>query len=88
MRQIIISCIDAASLNLIFQVNPQQQTRTIRPKADSSVVVTVLDSAPITVSVPAELELDDPAFMQYVAQEALTLHKQQIRGIDLCCAVA
>ena len=84
----MICCTDAASLHLISQVNPQQQVRTIRPKADSSVVVTVLDSAPITISVPAELELDDPAFIQYVAQEALTLHKQQIRGIDLFCVVA
>ena len=52
------------------------------PKADSSVVVTILDSAPITVLVPADLEVDDPIFMQYVAQEALMLHKQQIRGTD------
>lgn len=54
----------------------------VSPEADSGVAVTLLDSAPITVSVPAELEVDDPAFIQYVAQEALTLHKQQIRGID------
>lgn len=54
----------------------------VSPEADSGVTVTLLDSAPITVSVPAELEVDDPAFIQYVAQEALTLHKQQIKGID------
>lgn len=54
----------------------------VSPEADSEVVVTLLDSVPITVSVPAELEVDDPAFIQYVAQEALTLHKQQIRSID------
>lgn len=64
----------------MFQVNPQM--KNIRPKADSSVVVTLLDSAPITVSVPAELEVDDPTFIQYVALEALSLHKQLIRGID------
>lgn len=74
--QNIICCIaitDAVSLNFIFQVNPQQQMKSIRPKTDSSVVVTILDSAPITISVPAELEVDDNAFIQYVAQEALTL---------------
>ena len=62
--------------------------KNIRPKADSIVTVTLLDSAPITVSVPAELDVDDPAFIQYAAQEALSLHKQQIRGIDSGTVVA
>lgn len=44
--------------------------------------MTILDSAPITVVVAADLEVDDPAFIQHAAQEALTLHKQQIRGTD------
>ncbi|KAM7390307.1 hypothetical protein PAMA_008467 [Pampus argenteus] len=64
----------------VITVNSQQQVKSNTHKADSSVVVTVLDSAPITVSVPAHLEVDQPIFIQYVAQEALTLHKQQIRG--------
>ncbi|XP_042337588.1 clusterin-like protein 1 [Plectropomus leopardus] len=72
----------------VITVNPQQQLRTITPKTDSIVVVTVLDSAPITVSVPAELEVDDPAFIQYVAQEALMLHKRLIRDIDRGSTVA
>ncbi|XP_078136362.1 clusterin-like protein 1 [Sander vitreus] len=72
----------------VISVNPQQQMKSIRPKPDSSVVVTMLDSAPITISVPAELEVDDNAFIQYVAQEALTLYKQQIRGIDPSSVVA
>ncbi|XP_065805022.1 clusterin-like protein 1 [Labrus bergylta] len=66
----------------VITVNQQQQMKTIRPKADSSVTVTILDSAPLTVSVPADLEVDDPAFIQYAAQEALTLHKRQIRGTE------
>ncbi|KAI9516612.1 hypothetical protein NQZ68_013668 [Dissostichus eleginoides] len=66
----------------VITVDAQQRIESIRPKADSLVVVTILDSAPITVTVPAELEVEDPAFIQYVAQEALILHKQQIRGID------
>lgn len=60
-----------------------EQQMTNKPEADSSVVVSIMDSDPITVSVPADLDVDDPAFIQYVAQEALTLHKQQIRGTDL-----
>ncbi|XP_038585902.1 clusterin-like protein 1 [Micropterus salmoides] len=66
----------------VITVTPQQQMNNIRPKVDSSVVVTILDSGPITVSVPAELEVEDPAFIQYVVQEALTLHKQQIKGME------
>lgn len=54
----------------------------MRPKVDSSVVVTILDSGPVTVSVPSGLEVDEPTFIQYVAQEALALRKQQISGID------
>ncbi|XP_074550157.1 clusterin-like protein 1 [Halichoeres trimaculatus] len=66
----------------VITVNQHQQTKNIRPKADSSVVVTIMGSGPIPVSVPAELEVDDPAFIQYVAQEALTLHKRRIKGIN------
>uniref|UniRef100_A0A3B5A2L6 Clusterin n=1 Tax=Stegastes partitus TaxID=144197 RepID=A0A3B5A2L6_9TELE len=71
-------------------VDPQHIFRVItniKPKADRSVVVSILDSTPITVLVPADLEVDDPAFIQYVAQEALTLHKQQIKGTDLTSVV-
>uniref|UniRef100_A0A8D0ASD1 Clusterin C-terminal domain-containing protein n=1 Tax=Sander lucioperca TaxID=283035 RepID=A0A8D0ASD1_SANLU len=71
----------AVSLNFIFQVNPQQQMKSIRPKTDSSVVVTILDSAPITISVPAELEVDDNAFIQYVAQELQKKYSQMCRLI-------
>uniref|UniRef100_A0A3P9NP29 Clusterin C-terminal domain-containing protein n=1 Tax=Poecilia reticulata TaxID=8081 RepID=A0A3P9NP29_POERE len=52
---------------------------TNSPGADSSVVVSVLDSAPLTVSVPAALMVEDPAFMEYIAHHALTLYKQHIR---------
>uniref|UniRef100_A0AAQ4RRC9 Clusterin n=1 Tax=Gasterosteus aculeatus aculeatus TaxID=481459 RepID=A0AAQ4RRC9_GASAC len=66
----------------VITVNAQQQLKDMRPKVDSSVVVTILDSGPVTVSVPSGLEVDEPTFIQYVAQEALALRKQQIRGID------
>ncbi|XP_077952100.1 clusterin-like protein 1 isoform X2 [Gasterosteus aculeatus] len=66
----------------VITVNAQQQLKDMRPKVDSSVVVTILDSGPVTVSVPSGLEVDEPTFIQYVAQEALALRKQQISGID------
>lgn len=46
-----------------------------------SVTVAFLDSAPITVWVPAELQPEDPAFTRRVVQEALT-HFKQITSID------
>ncbi|XP_075936443.1 clusterin-like protein 1 [Anarhichas minor] len=76
------------TFSVITVTAQQQQLKTMRPKAESSVVVTLLDSGPVTVSVPSELEVDDPVFILYVAQEALALHKQQIRGIDPCSVVA
>ncbi|XP_011606307.2 clusterin-like isoform X2 [Takifugu rubripes] len=47
------------------------------------VIVTLLDSAPIRISVPAELLLEDPAFIQRVVQESLTAFKQQITSTEL-----
>ncbi|XP_056869718.1 clusterin-like [Takifugu flavidus] len=47
------------------------------------VIVTLLDSAPIRISVPAELLLEDPAFIQRVVQESLTGFKQQITSTEL-----
>nr|XP_046228101.1 clusterin-like protein 1 [Scatophagus argus] len=86
VSKLSISTAGPHSIFSVITMNSQQQMKNVRPKADSSVAVTLLDSAPITVSVPAELEVDDPAFIQYVAQEALALHKQQIRGTDPCSA--
>lgn len=63
-------------------MSPQQQIKNNKPKADSSVTVSIMDSAPVTILVPADLEVDDPAFIQNVAQEALTLYKRKIKGID------
>lgn len=80
--QLSASTVDPHNIFSVIAVNPQQQMKNLRPEADSIVAVTLLDSAPITVSVPAELKVDDPAFIQYVAQEALALHKRQTRGID------
>uniref|UniRef100_A0A3B3XVR2 Clusterin n=1 Tax=Poecilia mexicana TaxID=48701 RepID=A0A3B3XVR2_9TELE len=68
------------TVRLENNLQSKQQLRTNSPRADSSVVVSILDSAPLTVSVPADLTVEDPAFMEYIAHHALTLYKQQIRG--------
>ncbi|XP_030253602.1 clusterin-like protein 1 isoform X2 [Sparus aurata] len=82
VSQLSNSTVGPHAIFSVITVNPHQQMKNIRPKADSIVTVTLLDSAPITVSVPAELDVDDPAFIQYAAQEALTLHKRQMRGTE------
>ncbi|KAM3593911.1 uncharacterized protein V6R79_025340 [Siganus canaliculatus] len=82
VRQLSDRAVGPDNIFTVITVNPEQQLKNVRTKTDSSVAVTLLDSGPITVSVPAELEVDDPAFIQYVAQEALVLHKQLIRGTD------
>lgn len=47
--------------------------------AETKVVVNILNSPPLIVSVPGELELQDPAFIQYVTQEALNSYKEMTR---------
>ncbi|KAM9712346.1 clusterin-like protein 1 [Menidia menidia] len=64
----------------VIAVNLQHQVRSNKPTGDRSVSVSILDSAPITLQVPPDLGVDDPAFIQYVAQEGLAHLKQLIRG--------
>lgn len=46
---------------------------------ENKVEVTILNSPSLILSVPGELELQDPAFIQYVAQEALDKYKDMVR---------
>jgi hypothetical protein len=46
---------------------------------ETEVRVTVLNSAPLTFSVPGELQVQDPGFLQYVTQEALDRYKDMVR---------
>ncbi|XP_048111550.1 clusterin-like protein 1 isoform X1 [Alosa alosa] len=52
------------------------------PGGNTKVEVTILNSPKLTLTVPGELELQDPAFVQYVAEEALGLYKQRARHED------
>ncbi|XP_041660125.1 clusterin-like protein 1 [Cheilinus undulatus] len=49
---------------------------------ETTVEVNILNSPPLILSVPGELELQDPAFIQYVAQEALNKYKEMVRFED------
>lgn len=49
------------------------------PAADTEVEVNILNAPTLKLTVPASLQLQDPAFIQYVAHEALGLYKQRAR---------
>lgn len=63
----------------IVQVAPKSQEEQNMTATETKVVVNILNSPPLIVSVPGELELQDPAFIQYVTQEALNSYKEMIR---------
>lgn len=66
---------------IALQMTSQQMNDGLGP--DRGVIVTLLDSAPIRISVPAELMLEDPALIQRVVGESLTRFKQQITSTEL-----
>ncbi|KAI4890518.1 hypothetical protein NFI96_011448, partial [Prochilodus magdalenae] len=47
-------------------------------RADTVVEVSVLDSPVLSLSVPAELELSEPTFIQYIAKEALFAYQDTL----------
>uniref|UniRef100_UPI0037E7E80E clusterin-like protein 1 n=1 Tax=Semicossyphus pulcher TaxID=241346 RepID=UPI0037E7E80E len=51
-------------------------------ETETTVEVNILNSPPLILSVPGELDLKDPAFIQYVAQEALNKYKDMVRFED------
>ncbi|XP_061695537.1 clusterin-like protein 1 [Syngnathoides biaculeatus] len=62
----------------VTRVVPKSEDQNLSA-ADTQVEVNVLNSPPFVFSVPGELELRDPAFIRYVAQEALEKYKEMIR---------
>ncbi|CAG12292.1 unnamed protein product [Tetraodon nigroviridis] len=73
------SSTDPQSIFVITKVAPKSPEEQNMTGTDTKVVVHVLNSPPLIVSVPGELELQDPAFIQYVTQEALNSYKDMIR---------
>ncbi|XP_061588548.1 clusterin-like protein 1 isoform X2 [Cololabis saira] len=66
----------------ITMVAPESHEKENMATTDTKVEVNVLNSAPIILTVPGELEMHDPAFIQYVAQEALEMYKEMVRTED------
>uniref|UniRef100_A0A673L716 Clusterin n=1 Tax=Sinocyclocheilus rhinocerous TaxID=307959 RepID=A0A673L716_9TELE len=67
------------SIFSIATVVAQTEEGDNTPAADTTVEVNILNSPTLTLTVPAGLRLQDPAFIQYVAQEALGMYKQMAR---------
>ncbi|XP_067309704.1 clusterin-like protein 1 [Pseudorasbora parva] len=67
----------------IATVVAQTEEGNNTPAADTTVEVNILNSPTLTLTVPAGLRLQDPAFIQYVAQEAVGMYKQMARQDDV-----
>ncbi|XP_071402131.1 clusterin-like protein 1 [Centroberyx affinis] len=66
----------------IITVVPKSRDGDSESVTETKVEVNILNSTPLILSVPGELELQDPAFIQYVAQEALGKYKEMVRPED------
>ncbi|XP_066536468.1 clusterin-like protein 1 [Hoplias malabaricus] len=54
-------------------------------RTDTVVEVTVLDSPALSISVPADLEISEPAFIQYIAKEALVTYQNTLANTLHTC---
>ncbi|XP_031149839.1 clusterin-like protein 1 [Sander lucioperca] len=66
----------------ITMVAPKSQDEQNVSVTETKVEVHILNSPPLLLSVPGALQLQDPAFIQYVAQEALNTYKEMVRYED------
>ncbi|XP_054614154.1 clusterin-like protein 1 isoform X2 [Dunckerocampus dactyliophorus] len=62
----------------VTRVAPMSQDLNL-PATETQVEVNILNSPPYILSVPGELNLQEPAFIQYVVQEALGKYKEMVR---------
>ncbi|XP_029381410.1 clusterin-like protein 1 [Echeneis naucrates] len=73
---------NSSSLENVFRVTmvaPKSHDEQNVSVTETKLEVNILDSPPIILSVPGELKLQDPAFIQYVALEALDKYKEMAR---------
>ncbi|XP_055084720.1 clusterin-like protein 1 [Periophthalmus magnuspinnatus] len=66
----------------VTMVAPESHDENL-PVRDTKVQVNILNSPPLELSVPGELEPQDPSFIQYIAQEALDKYKEMVRFEDV-----
>ncbi|XP_077411779.1 clusterin-like protein 1 [Vanacampus margaritifer] len=70
---------DTQNIFRITRVVPKSQDKNLSVREETQVEVNILNSPSFVLSVPGELNLQDPAFIQYVAQEALDKYKEMFR---------
>lgn len=70
------------SIFRITMVAPESQDEHNTTEKETKVEVNILNSPSLLLSVPGELELQDPAFIQYVTREALNNYKELVRYED------
>ncbi|XP_047445373.1 clusterin-like protein 1 isoform X2 [Mugil cephalus] len=63
----------------ITMVAPESHSEQNMSVTDTKVEVNILNSPPLILTVPGELDLQDDAFIQYVTQEALDKYKEMVR---------
>ncbi|XP_053738201.1 clusterin-like protein 1 isoform X1 [Synchiropus splendidus] len=75
---------DPGEPNIIFQITrvAPKGSEANASESETRVEVNIFNSSPLLLSVPGELDLQDPAFIQYVTQEALNKHKAMVRSSD------
>ncbi|KAM9719051.1 clusterin-like protein 1 [Menidia menidia] len=76
---------NSSSPRNIFRVSmvaPETLDEQNMSVSETKVEVNILNSPPLIFSVPGELEVRDPSFIQYVAQEALGKYKEIVRIED------
>lgn len=61
-----------------LQVAPKSHDDQNVSVSETRVEVNILNSPPLILSIPGELEVQDPAFIQYVTQEALNNYKEMV----------
>ncbi|XP_017266527.1 clusterin-like protein 1 [Kryptolebias marmoratus] len=66
----------------ITMVAPESHDEQNLSTTETKVEVNVLNSVPLILTIPGELELQDPAFIQYVIQEALDKYKELVKTED------
>ncbi|XP_078143572.1 clusterin-like protein 1 [Centroberyx gerrardi] len=66
----------------IITVVPKSRDGDSESVTETKVEVNILNSTPLILSIPGELDLQDPAFIQFVAQEALGKFKEMVRPED------
>ncbi|MBN3315669.1 CLUL1 protein, partial [Atractosteus spatula] len=73
------STVEPESVFTITTVVPHPQDGESNFDSDTTVEVNILNSPTFTLSVPGDLEIQDPDFVKYIAQEALGMYKQLAR---------